>query len=85
MRHVVAIGAAAILVLGACTTTAAPSSAPPRPSIGATPDARASQAVAPAATPSSRGPRRAPRAERPRAARDRRGSPVARQVYDDSL
>ena len=56
MRHVAAIGAAAILVLGACTTTAEPSSAPERPSIGATPDARASQAVAPTPTPSSSAP-----------------------------
>ena len=52
MRHVAAIGAAAILVLGACTTTAEPASAPPRPSVGATADAKASKAVAPTPTPS---------------------------------
>jgi hypothetical protein len=53
MRHVVAIGAAAAFVLVGCATTAAPSSAPPRPSIEATPSAGAPQAVAQAAAPSS--------------------------------
>jgi hypothetical protein len=56
MRHVVSIGAAAMLVVGACTTTAAPSSAPALPSIGATPLANTTQAVTPPATPTSAAP-----------------------------
>jgi hypothetical protein len=55
MRHVAAIGAAAILALGACTT-AKPASAPPQASIGTSADAQASQALVPTATPSSPAP-----------------------------
>ena len=53
MRRVVAFGAAAILLLGACATTTAPSSASPHPSITATPDGEASRGVVPAATQSA--------------------------------